>query len=738
MATAGTPFWKDDEIVVDKDGIPHFTGTHPHLMREYRKRVLFAYSMLEGDGDTEEKERRDLEKKKKRFAKRLLDCLHGEAWRCCQELMQQMDELQKPDGYKLIFKALQSIERVTVVKKTEQFDKFFERGQRRRGQGLDEYLRGRKQDWADLQDLDENTKMSDDLLAYFILKQSGLSREDRRQILLASQSKYDLDSIEQAMRVSYFDVHEKEKARAAWDSRPKGFGKSRRAYYMDEEQATAEDGDQTEEQFEEEWHAGDAFLVDDQMNEETELVEEAISDAGASNDDEVFDAYMAYKDSRRKLKEVQKQRGFYKNADGGASSTDRQEAIKREKARTRCGTCNRLGHWSGDPECPGAQKGSGKKSKGKGKGKSKGKRSGGRAYLASEQPLLFTLGQDEEDEAFCHMVRDEDAENDMQQDAGFTEQDLRRKKAMDRMPSSPTASEGWSKVSLGSGYVASDLPTPWDGSSSSLPQPAFQEMKMGQKVEEKQMPVVTHEKAQVKVITVPDMASVAKSRSQLQGMTVRQLQEDCSFWGIKLSGTKAEIIKRLEDFYAGTAIQKTGCTRQFVMIEEEKKVERDLPRGSGKGSLGKTGHHAYMISDSPGSSSVNEVEESPKSGRQVIMFPQAVEDHGRFFRRSRADGIMADLERSGSIRAVPINHQTSDSTNVAFTAGRSVRPLQVGEVLPGVRCGVCNSDLVVRQNRTSLKLFFGCSKFGKTNCRFSFEYDEGLALARRAAAERFP
>lgn len=254
--------------------------------------------------------------------------------------------------------------------------------------------------------------------------------------------------------------------------------------------------------------------------------------------------------------------------------------------------------------------------------------------MASEQPLLFTLGQDEEEEAFCHMVRDEEASNDMQQDAGFTEQDLRRKKAVDRRPSSPTASDGWSKVSFGSGYVASDLPAPWSGSSSALSQPALQEQKMMQKVEERQMPVVTHEKAQVKVITVSDVASVAKSRTQMQGMTVRQLQEDCSHWGIKLSGTKAEIIKRLEDFYAGTAIQKTGCTRQFVMLEEEKKVEQDFPKGSGKGSFGKTGHHAYMVSDSPGSSSINEGEESPKSDRQVVMFPQAVEDqdswhHGR-------------------------------------------------------------------------------------------------------------
>ena len=67
-------FWKDDEIVVDRDGIPHYTGSRPELMREYRRRVLFAFSTLEGEGDSEEKERRDLEKKQKKIRKEAFGC----------------------------------------------------------------------------------------------------------------------------------------------------------------------------------------------------------------------------------------------------------------------------------------------------------------------------------------------------------------------------------------------------------------------------------------------------------------------------------------------------------------------------------------------------------------------------------------------------------------------------------------------------------------------------------------
>ena len=81
MSTAGSqPFFRDDEVVVDRDGIPHYTGSIPGLMREYRQRVLFAFNNLEGDGKDEAEEARDLAKKKQRFGKRLLDALHGEAY----------------------------------------------------------------------------------------------------------------------------------------------------------------------------------------------------------------------------------------------------------------------------------------------------------------------------------------------------------------------------------------------------------------------------------------------------------------------------------------------------------------------------------------------------------------------------------------------------------------------------------------------------------------------------------
>ena len=714
MATGAPTFWRDDEIVVDKDGTPHYTGKYPHLMKEYRRRVLFAYNMLDGEGGTEEKERKDLARKQARFAKRLLDCLHGEAWRTCQGLMDDMEALKAHDAYKLIFRCLQSIERVTIVKKTEQFDKFFEKGFRRRGQPLDEYLRTRKQDWADLKDLDESTNMSDDLLAYFVLKQCGLSKEDRRQILLSNQSKYDLDGIMQTMRVSFFDIHEKERAKPTWEA--KGHGRARRSYLAEEVEDPPEEDFPEDQEEANGWEEG-TYMIEEPMDHMEENPEQGVSDAGASGDDEVYEAYAAmdahrksYKDSRKKLKDIQKARGFFKSGENHGS--DRQRAVEAEKARTRCSACNRVGHWAGDKECPVAGR-SGPKRFTKGKSKGHGKKSGGKSYLAMEQPMLFTLGEEDmELDGFCNMVKDAD---EMQQDDGLSELDFKRKKA--GRPTSPAASsEGWSKVSEVSGYGsgAEVVPPPWSQVSVG---PLPEGLRLPSKTEEKQMPVRVEEDVQVKILTVH---SIEKMKPELSKMTVRDLQTECDRWGIKVSGSKSELFTRLTSFFDGNPVCRKGCTKKFVMIEEEKSPNEasknaDVPRSSHETK------HAFMVSEEVRDNEA-EVVITPKSRPIVNPYDGAFTD-SRFFRsserESRATAVIRDLERRGDLQASPaLSTQTwPQSGSQSREFGSELPPLKLGETLPGIRCGVCNATMVVRQNRTRFNLFMGCSQFGRTGCR---------------------
>ena len=80
------------------------------------------------------------------------------------------EKLQEPEGFKHILKALQAIEKVSVIKMTEAFDQFFEHCYRKKGQSIDEFLLKRSEDWADLLDLSEGVEMCEDLRAFFLLK----------------------------------------------------------------------------------------------------------------------------------------------------------------------------------------------------------------------------------------------------------------------------------------------------------------------------------------------------------------------------------------------------------------------------------------------------------------------------------------------------------------------------------------------------------------------------------------
>ena len=56
-------------------------------MKEYTRRVRFAYGGLGGEGKDAEADSADLHKKQFRFARRLVDALHGEAWRAVEHLV---------------------------------------------------------------------------------------------------------------------------------------------------------------------------------------------------------------------------------------------------------------------------------------------------------------------------------------------------------------------------------------------------------------------------------------------------------------------------------------------------------------------------------------------------------------------------------------------------------------------------------------------------------------------------
>ena len=479
-------------------------------------------------------------------------------------LIEDIAKLREKDGYKHVFKCLQSIEKVTVIKKTEAFDTFFEKCHRRKGQSIDAFLRMQSQAWSDLQDLtDGSTTMSEDLRTYFLLKHVGLSKDDRRQTLLSNQSNYTMEGVEQALRVSYYDVHEREKSRnhRDWGNHQRGhqsYKKKRYAHAVTEEPDIPEDCEQYETASE--TTIEDTVAVEDY---EEEGPGEANSDAGASGDDEVFEAYAAmdrqrksYKESRKHLRTLQKSRGFFHgDVKGEISIEDRKAAVQKEKQRTRCAACGKIGHWAGDQAWTSSKIGPKKfdKKKGSGKGKSKGK-----AYLAGEAPSFFSLDFDERGEdvtEFCNMVGEIKEETEEAEPMLDADLESRRKKAV------PVASESeWASSSVGTSSATpiNDM-TYAKGYTTATPMIPDSPAKVFVKVEiEIPRPVRS----------VPCLAPSFEDvrPAKLMEMKVYELSSECEAWGIATSGNKSELQNRLEAFFQGEPVPCKGCAKQFVQL----------------------------------------------------------------------------------------------------------------------------------------------------------------------------
>ena len=701
--------YRDDEVLVDRDGIPHFSGADPGLMREYRRRVLFAYANLEGEGDDAAKEARDLQKKQSRFAKKLLDALHGEAWKCCQELLDQTEKLREREGYKHIFKALQQIEKVTVIKKTEAFDSFFEKCHRKRGQSIDAFLRQRNQTWNELLDLTEGTSMSEDLRAYFLLKHVGLPREDRRQILLANQSNYTMEGIEQALRVSYYDVHEREKGPREWQPRAKKETYYKKKHYahlagVDEESSDGDDNETGEH-----YDLEDSYAVEEADGDQGE--EEPLSDQGASGDDEIYDAYATmnkqrkgYKESRRRLKELQKSRGFFRgDVQGEFSVEERKASIAKEKQRTRCSACHKIGHWAGDAACSKSGKVGPKKFPKKGKGKGKAN-----AYVVSEAPLFFSLDEAlNEEDGFCNMVGEQDdpepETQDPMQDADL---DARRRRALARAEVETEAG----LLSDSSYTVVSSVPPPMPSSDVQHKVTVTVEMEVSAD--------------QITVLQVPDFESIRPA--DLYKMRNFELAAECDAWGISTSGTKAQMLGRLERLFSGEPVAKKGHTKKFIQLKAfdvpqsaaQPVIPKMPPFSRPTSAAAKAKAYAYTLD---GDALLSEP--IRKAGYSQDPQPAGGKKGGTFRVSAASAG-----ESSTVVPSVAEAKAVKDPrSGIPVPEG-----MGIGKTASWISCPACVQPMVLRRNSEDGGLFMGCSRFPK--CRGTKKFTEVVGVVSTSGA----
>lgn len=369
----------EDIFWIDREGIPHWDGREPvKYLKQYRTRAMVEYESYIGTSEA-------VREKKASFGLRLTRGLSGKAWDVVEPLLDDLAALKVDGGHMLVIAALDRLDKEAVIRKQEKFDDFFKRSWRRNGQEMGDYIREKEHKYNELTRLDKDTRLSDDLYAYFLLEGARLREDQKKLVTMVADNEFETRSFEKTLRTNFHDIHLNERYRRDDGKRDehtfrasrtsKGRGKGRgRGWYRREMVNIAEDED--EEEYGEE--DDDSYPADEDGAEEDhedayDVEDDWDAEGDEEEDGELAEAYAAYEQARAALRDQQKRRGFFK-ATGTLTFEERQAAIRKEKQNTNCGACGQKGHWAGDPECP--MKGKVKKGTGKGtgKGKKKGKK----------------------------------------------------------------------------------------------------------------------------------------------------------------------------------------------------------------------------------------------------------------------------------------------------------------------------------------------------------------------------
>ena len=399
----------NESVWVDKSGVVHYNGD-PRFAEEFEERVWLGFqSMTKADQTT--------------YAAKLKNALNGRAWTLCHRkseisaeklLTLSESEPSTSSGPKiavrLVVKTVRAaVERVAPLLKSQAFeDYFFEKGRRRAGEQISDFIQRRQNEYERLQSLTQgHTKLSVDLQAFFLLRNSGASASQQRSILGQAGNEYDWDKIVEAMTIQ-LDADITGETKMGWKGNrkgqimSKGYASSSQgssvprrtwAFPAEEEYGTwSEDyeGGGEENYYEEDvWMAeeGDENVLDD-LDEMEHAMEVMVVDEMSQEELDCFAAetqrltrsVTEYAKKRKMVQQGKTNRGFHQSAnfnhnkssvslDGKLtlSGKELQEKTSEVKKRTRCFACNQFGHWEGDAACPksGGSKGKGKQNKGR-------------------------------------------------------------------------------------------------------------------------------------------------------------------------------------------------------------------------------------------------------------------------------------------------------------------------------------------------------------------------------------
>ena len=246
----------------------------------------------------------------------------------------------------------------------------YERCRRQPHQRMEEYLRELRTAKRKLELEDRGSKISDVSYARKLLRKSGLTKLEQRQVLASAGAVWDSKMLEDALKLLYGDAHLDDRRRmnemklfrkgagkgnkgggrgGGGGGRRQEKGGHRKTYHQDEEEDSEEDSEEESEEDGSEATGGAAYHQDEEGLGESSGDEEDDEEAASSEEDdgadaeELLETYYQGVKAKKKLAAM----GFSRKKDG-----NKGDKGKKKGKKGRCKDCKQVGHWGGDPECP--------------------------------------------------------------------------------------------------------------------------------------------------------------------------------------------------------------------------------------------------------------------------------------------------------------------------------------------------------------------------------------------------
>lgn len=290
------------------------------------------------------------------LAPRAALCCQGSAFQKVVRLAPEKLKTTDDTGVRLLVETLGGVwGKTTLENRFERFERAIYTTAQRTDETHESYMARHEVQFEDL--MAQGCTLSD-IRAYILLRNSGLSAEDKRRVIVEAEGDLTYTKVTKSLKLLGSKFFQEVQSGSKSGTRSKTY-----------------DINYTQEDQESEWNQesdDNAFMVSSGIDDATLEAFQAEGDEDAlviqqfeeqvlevlQNDAEVASCFNVYLEARKKLTEKAKFRGFWKGSKGkskgrGKPWTNRR-SLEQRIATSRCKICNKLGHWKA--ECPSREK----------------------------------------------------------------------------------------------------------------------------------------------------------------------------------------------------------------------------------------------------------------------------------------------------------------------------------------------------------------------------------------------